>query len=206
VAATVRVLRRSVAVAGVGVALCGVALGGIGGAVAWAHSPTDFLKVPVARPATVLLPPMSALPGRMQVAIDAPAGYRLTEVSAGPGWVSRVAANAAVLDGRGEAGTSVLVTVTGVAAHVGSFPLNVRLSSTAAPTESYRWRVTALAGYARPVASDVGAARPDAPVTESSSPGPRWWPLSLACALAGVALLVVRRPRRAITAMSFVRR
>lgn len=163
---------------------------------AWAHSPTDFLKVPVGQPAMVLLPPMRALPGLMQVSIDAPAGYRLAGVSAGPGWQSRVAANAAVLDGRRVAGTSVLVTVDGIADHAGAFPLDVRLSSTAAPTEAYRWRLTALVGYSRPVAAAVGISKPDAAVDVPTSAGPRLWPVSLACAVAALALLVVRRRSR----------
>src|SRR5207248_10080375 len=106
VAAAVTSLRRLVALAVAGLALSV----GFGAGGAWAHSPTDFLKVPVGQQATVLLPPMRALPGLMQVAIDAPRGYRLTDVSAGPGWQARVAANAAVLDGRRIAGRSVLVT------------------------------------------------------------------------------------------------
>ena len=161
----------------------------IGTSVAWAHSPTDFLKVPVGQRATVLLPPMRALPGLMQVSVDAPAGYSLTDVSAGPGWQSRVAANAAVLDGRRVAGTSVLVTVTGVASRPGAYPLDVRLSSTAAPTEAYNWRLTALDGYSRPVAADVGISRPDAAVDVPTSSGPPLWPVSVACALASLALL-----------------
>ena len=184
-------LRRLVALAVAGLALSV----GFGAGGAWAHSPTDFLKVPVGQQAMVLLPPMRALPGLMQVAIDAPRGYRLTDVSAGPGWQARVAANAAVLDGRRTAGRSVLVTVTGVASHVGSYPLDVRLSSTAAPTQAYQWRLTALAGYSRRTASTVGTSRPDAAVDVPLSSGPRLWPVSLACAVAALALLVVRRRR-----------
>lgn len=179
------------------VVLSAAAFCAAGGTTAWAHSPTDFLKVPVGQEATVLLPPMIALPGRMQVAIEAPPGYRLSSVSAGPGWQSRVAANAAVLDGRGAAGTSVLVTVTGVAAEVGKFPLDVHLASTAAPTESYRWNVVALAGYSRPLASNVGWSRPDAPVATTPASSPRLWPVSIGCAIGALVLLVVRRrPRR----------
>lgn len=176
--------------------IAGIALSiGIGAGSAWAHSPTDFLKVPVGQQAMVLLPPMTALPGRMQVAIDAPAGYRLTDASAGPGWQSRVAANAAILDGQHVAGTSVLVSLTGVASHAGAFPIDIRLSSTAAPTEAFQWRLTALNGYSRPVAANVGTARPDAAVALPRSSGPVLWPVSVACALAALALLVVRRGR-----------
>ena len=143
----------------------------------------------------VLLPPMRALPGLMQVSIAAPAGYRLSEVSAGPGWQSRVGANAAVLDGRGAAGTTVLVTLTGIADHAGAYPLDVRLSSTAAPTEAFQWRLTALAGYSRPVAAAVGTSKPDAAVDVPTTSGPRLWPISLTCALAALALLSCRATR-----------
>ena len=58
-------LRRPVALTVAGLALSV----GFGAGGAWAHSPTDFLKVPVGQQAMVLLPPMRALPGLMQVAI-----------------------------------------------------------------------------------------------------------------------------------------
>ena len=160
----------------------------------WAHSPTDFLKVSVGRSSTVLLPPMKSLPGgRLEISISAPAAFRLQSVSAGAGWRSRVAPEAAVLDGHGSAAHSVLVTVTGTAQRAGRLPLDVRVSSPTAPTETYHWRLTALAGYAKPVVADVGTARPDAPVAMSSGPAHRLWPVSLLFAVAGLVVLVVRR-------------
>ena len=162
----------------------------------WAHSPTDFLKVSVGRPSTVLLPPMKSLPGRLEISIATPAAFRLQSVAAGPGWHSRVAPDAAILDGHGSAAHSLLVTVTGTAQRAGRLPLDVRVSSPTAPTETYHWRLTALAGYAKPAGSRVGTARPDAPVAMSSGPVRRLWPVSLLFALAALLLLVVRRPRR----------
>jgi hypothetical protein len=162
---------------------------------AWAHSPTDFLKVSVGRSSTILLPPMTTLPGRLEVTISAPSAFRLAAVSAGPGWQTRLAPTAAVLDGRGAAGRSLLVSVTGTASRAGRLPLDVRVSSPVAPTETYHWRVTALAGYAQPVSSLSGAARPDAPVDVPPGHGYRLWPFSLVFAFAAMGVLVVRRPR-----------
>ena len=163
-------------------------------APAWAHSPTDFLKVSVGQPSTILLPPMTALPGRMEVTISSPSDFRLTGVSAGPGWQARIAPTAAVLDGQTAAGHSLLVTVTGTASRAGRLPIDVRLSSPVAPTQTYHWRVTALAGYAQPRSSLAGASRPDVPVAERSTHPPRLWPVSMALALAALLVLVVRRP------------
>ena len=165
---------------------------------AGAHSPTDFLKVPVGRQATVLLPPISRLPGLLQITIDAPESFDLAAVSAGPGWQSRVAPHMAVLDGRGGAGASVLVTITGTAKRAGRLPLLVQVSSTSAPPESYQWPLTALAGYSQPVAAAVGASRPDAPVAVRSGHSPRLWPASIVLALIAFALLVVRPSRGSI--------
>ncbi len=163
----------------------------------WAHSPTDFLKVSVGRSSTVLLPPIKSLPGgRLEITISTPPAFRLRSVSAGPGWRSRVAPDAAVLDGRGSPAHELLVTVTGTARRAGRLPLDVRISSPTAPTESYHWQLTALAGYAKPVASGVGAARPNAPVAVSSGTGHRLWPVSLLFAAAASCLLVVRRRPR----------
>jgi len=162
----------------------------------WAHSPTDFLKVSVGRPSTILLPPMTTLPGRMEVTISSPSDFRLAAVSAGPGWRTRLAPTAAVLDGRAAAGHALLVTVTGTARRAGRMPIEVRLSSPAAPTQTYHWRVTALAGYAQPVSSLAGASRPDAPVALGSAHALRLWPVSLVFAIAAFFVLVVRRPRR----------
>lgn len=166
------------------------------GAPAWAHSPTDFLKVSVGRPSTILLPPMNTLPGRLEVTISAPSAFRLDAVSAGPGWRTRLAPTAAVLDGRGAAGRSLLVSVTGTAGRVGRLPIDVRVSSPIAPTETYHWRLTALAGYSQPVSSLVGAARPDVPVAVDNGHSYRLWPVSIGFALAALLVLVVRRPRR----------
>lgn len=163
---------------------------------AWAHSPTDFLKVSVGRPSTILLPPMPTLPGRLEVTISSAAAFRLVAVSAGPGWRTRLAPTAAVLDGRGAAGQSLLVSVTGTAGRAGRLPIDVRVSSPSAPSETYHWRVTALAGYAQPVSSLTGAAKPDAPIAVEGGHSYRLWPLSLAFALAALLVLVVRRPTR----------
>jgi hypothetical protein len=173
------------------------AVGGglLAGAPAWAHSPTDFLKVSVGGQSTILLPPMTTLPGRMEVTISAPPAFRLTAVAAGPGWQTRVAPTAAVLDGRAAAGHSLLVTVTGTASRAGRLPLDVRLSSPAAPTQTYHWRVTALAGYSQPVSSLAGASQPDAPVAVGAAHGHRLWPVSVVLAMAALLVLVVRRPR-----------
>jgi hypothetical protein len=70
------------------------------------------------------------------------------------------------------------------------------VSSPAAPTDTYRWTLTALAGYARPTATRTTAAPPDATILERAGRAPRLWPVSLAFALAAAATLVVRRPRR----------
>jgi hypothetical protein len=162
-----------------------------------AHSPTDFLKVPVGKQATVLLPPMTRPPGPLEVTIGTPDTFVLAAASAGPGWRSRVTPHAAVLDGRSAAGTSLLVTVTGIAQRPGTLPLDVRVTSPAAPTESFQWPLTALAGYSQPVAASVGASRPDAPVAVTPRHPARMWPISLALALAALAVLVVhRRPHR----------
>jgi hypothetical protein len=154
------------------------------------------LKVSVGRPSTILLPPMTTLPGRMEVTISSPPDFRLTRVSAGPGWQTRLAPAAAVLDGRTAAGHALLVTVTGTASRTGRLPIDVRLSSPAAPTQTYHWRITALAGYAQPVSSLNGASRPDAPVDIGSTHGSRLWPVSVVFAIAALLVLVVRRPRR----------
>lgn len=163
---------------------------------AWAHSPTDFLKVSVGHPSTILLPPMTTLPGRLEVTISTPRSFRLDAVSAGPGWQARLAPTAAVLDGRGAAGRSLLVSVTGTADRAGRLPIDVRISSPAAPTQAYHWRVTALAGYLQPVPSLAGASRPDAPVAAAPGHSLRLWPMSLALALAALLVLVVRRPKQ----------
>ena len=80
------------------VAAAVVGSGLLASAPAWAHSPTDFLKVGVGGPSTILLPPMTALPGRMEVTISSPSDFRLAGASAGPGWQTRIAPTAAVLD------------------------------------------------------------------------------------------------------------
>ena len=139
---------------------------------------------------------MTTLPGRLEVSISTPPAFRLDAVSAGPGWQTRLAPTAAVLDGRGAAGRSLLISVTGTAARPGRLPLDVRVSSPAAPTQAYHWRVTALAGYAQPVSSLAGASRPDAPVAVGSGHSYRLWPMSLALALAALVVLVVRRPKQ----------
>ena len=162
----------------------------------WAHSPTDFLKVSVGRPSTILLPPMATLPGRLEVTISTPGTFRLVAASAGPGWRTRLAPTAAVLDGRGAAGHSLLVAVTGTASRPGRLPVDVRVSSPAAPSETYHWRVTALAGYTQPVTSLAGAARPDAPVAVGGGRSYPLWPVSVIFAVAALLVLVVRRPRR----------
>jgi hypothetical protein len=163
---------------------------------AWAHSPTDFLKVSVGRPSTVLLPPMTTLPGRLEITVSTPAAFRLAAVSAGPGWRTRLAPTAAVLDGRSAVGRSLLVSVTGTANRPGRFPLDVRVSSPSAPSATYRWRLTALAGYAQPASSLAGADRPDAPVAERPGHPHRLWPVSTGLAAAALLALVVRRPSR----------
>jgi hypothetical protein len=167
-------------------------------APAWAHSPTDFLKVSVGKPSTILLPPMTALPGRMEVTISSPA-FQLVAASAGPGWRTRLASAAAVLDGRRAAGQSLLVSVTGTAHRAGRLPIDVRVSSPSAPSESYHWRITALAGYLQPVSSLAGASKPDRPVAVQAGHPYRLWPLSLAFAFAALLVLVVRRPTRPST-------
>ena len=137
--------------------------------------------------------------GRLEVTISAPAAFRLQSVSAGPGWRTRVAPDAAVLDGRRAAGRALLVTVTGTAQRPGRLPLDVRVTSTSAPTEAYHWRLTALAGYAQPTGSTVGTSRPDAPVAMSAGAAHRLWPVSLAFALVALLVLVVRRRPRVDT-------
>lgn len=165
-----------------------------------AHSPTDFLKVPVGKQATVLLPPITRLPGRLEVTVGAPASFVLAAVSAGPGWQSRVAPHMAVLDGRGAAGNSMLVTVTGTAQRPGRLPLIVQVSSPVAPTQTYQWSLIALAGYAQPAAGTVDPSRPDAPVATGARHMVRLWPVSVLLAAAALALLVgrPRRQRRAV--------
>jgi len=188
----VRLPTRAGAVGTALTAICAVAVAAA--PAGWAHSPSDFLKVSVGRTSTILLPPMTTLPGRMEVTISSPSDFRLTTVSAGPGWQARVAPTAAVLDGRAAAGHSLLVTVTGTASRAGRLPLDVRLSSPAAPTQTYHWRVTALAGYVRPVSSISGASRPDAPVAIGRAHSHRLWPISALFAVAALLVLVVRRP------------
>lgn len=161
---------------------------------AWAHSPTDFLKVSVGRPSTVLLPPMSTIPGRLEITVSTPPAFRLTAVSAGPGWHTRLAPTAAVLDGHSAAGRSLLVSVTGTASRPGRLPVDVRVSSPTAPSATYHWRLTALAGFAQPVSSMAGADRPNAPVAEQVGHSYRLWPVSLALALAALLVIVVGRP------------
>lgn len=163
---------------------------------AWAHSPTDFLKVSVGRPSTVLLPPMMTLPGRLEITVSAPAAFRLSAVSAGPGWQTRLAPRAAVLDGSNAAGRSLLVSVTGTANRPGHLPLDVRVTAPGAPSDIYHWRLTALAGYTQPVSSLASADRPNAPVAERLGRTYQLWPVSLGLAVAGFLVLVVRRPSR----------
>lgn len=165
-------------------------------APAWAHSPGDFLKVPVGVRSTVLLPPLSVAPGRVEVTLLTPARlFTVSAVSAGPHWQERVAPGVAVLDGRRSAAGPLLVTVTGTAHRAGGVPVVVRVSSPTAPTQTYQWTMTALAGYSRSTASDVKAARPDAAVALPPPPSPRLWPASIALALAAFGLLTVRRLR-----------
>jgi len=165
-------------------------------APAWAHSPTDFLKVSVGRTSTVLLPPMATMPGRLEITVSAPDAFRLAAVSAGPGWRTRLAPGAAVLDGRGAAGRSLLVSVTGTARRPGQLPLDVRVTSPSAPNTAYHWNLVALAGYTQPVASLAGADKPNAPVEQSATGGARLWPVSAALAGAALLVLVLRRPSR----------
>lgn len=162
-----------------------------------AHSPTDFLKVSVGRPSTVLLPPMPTLPGRLEITVSTPTAFRLAAVSAGPGWHTRLAPTAAVLDGHTAAGRSVLVSVTGTASRPGQLPVDVRVSSPTAPSTAYHWRLTALAGFAQPVSSLAGAARPNPPVAERPGHSYRLWPVSIVLVVAALLVLVVRRPSRA---------
>jgi len=194
-------MRRPTRAGAVGAALTATCAVVVAAAPAgWAHSPTDFLKVSVGRSSTVLLPPMRSLPGgRLELTISAPAAFRLQSAAAGPGWRVRVAPDAAVLDGRRAAGRALLVTVTGTAQRPGRLPLDVRVSSPSAPSEAYHWQLTALAGYAQPTASGVGAARPNAPVAMSVGTAHRLWPVSLVFAVVALLVLVVRRRPRGDT-------
>ena len=180
-----------------GLLVASTVLAGLGAMpAAWAHSPTDFRMVSVGRPSTVLLPPMPTLPGRLEISVSTPTAFRLASVSAGPGWHTRLAPTAAVLDGRSAAGRSLLVSVTGTASRAGRLPVDVRVSSPSAPSTTYHWRLTALAGFAQPVSSLAGADRPNAPVAERVGHSYRLWPVSLGLALAALSVLVVRRPSR----------
>lgn len=165
-----------------------------------AHSPTDFLKVSVGSRSTVLLPPMHVASGRVEVTLAATQAFRISAVSAGPGWRERVTPDLAVLDGHQAAGRPLLVTVTGTAHHAGAVPLVVRAISPSAPTQVYRWTLTALAGYARPTTA-VTPSRPNAAVDLPPDPSPRLWPVSIALAVAALAVLALRRrPRPNVTA------
>lgn len=140
---------------------------------------------------------MTAVPGRVEVTIASPASFRLIAASAGPGWRTRLAPTAAVLDGRSAAGRSLLVSITGRASRPGKLPVDVQVASPRGPSTTYHWRLTALAGYAQPVSSLAGAARPDAAVAIEDRHSYRLWPLSLVLASVALLVLVVRRPRAA---------
>jgi hypothetical protein len=143
---------------------------------------------------------MTALPGRVEVTISSPTSFRLIAASAGPGWRTRLAPTAAMLDGRATAGRSLLVAITGRASRPGKLPVDVQVASPRGPSTTYRWQLTALAGYAQPVSSLAGAARPDAAVAvEDGRSHGLWplspWPVSLVFAFVALLVLVVRRPR-----------
>jgi hypothetical protein len=166
-------------------------------ASAFAHSASDFLKVPVGRVGTVLLPPLNVGPGPAQVTVLSPAGFTLKALDAGPRWRASVAGHQGVLTTAGAPAGPALVTVTGIAAHAGSLPLAVRVTTAGGLARDMTDTLTAAAGYVRPVDTG-GAARPDAAVATSSGgvPARAPWAVSGALVAAAAALLLRRRPRQ----------
>jgi hypothetical protein len=182
------------------VTLAAVVATPLAAAPASAHSPNDFLKVPVGKLATVLLPPMTAPAEVAEAAVIVPPDYRVVAASAGPGWTARIAPQAAILDRSRPGQPLLLLALSGVASTAGRIPVQIRISAPTTTTRTFHYTLTALADYQRAADPMTGAARPDAPV--ANRPGATTpLLLSLLLAAAGAAVLVVRRPhrRRAIT-------
>lgn len=187
--------------------LCGTVIAGAAtvavapGGAALAHPPTDFLKIPVGRVATVPLPPIAVPAGQVHVAIrSGTPAYRIVSASAGPGWRSRVTPDAAFLDGRATSALPVIITLTGRADRPGELPIRVRTTPPATTSHVHTFTLTALAGRSPAVARMSDAAPPNQAVLEPSAPTPaRDWTMSAALAVLAAALLLVWRPRRRAT-------
>lgn len=188
--------------------------------MASAHSVTDFLKVPVSRQATVLLPPLTLPAGPTRVVLTSPAGFTLSAVTAAAGWSSSVQAHSASLFGTVGTGPLV-VTVTGLATRAGKLRLALYVSSgeqavvVAGESDTARaigngarpaftYTLTALNNYVS--ASEVaasnseGSVAPDAAVEKvAGQSAPRRWGFTAALVIAAVGVLMLggRRSARA---------